>query len=85
MPQPRNLNMLPSGVRVTQADFDRLPAVLTSWQVCTLGGFNRAELMAEVRAGKIKTWTPSRIRKGCKTARPRFTKVSVAKRLGFKM
>lgn len=70
---------------MTQAEFDQFPATLTSFQVCTIFGFNRDELAAEVKSGKIKAWWPCRVRKGCQTVRPKYTKASVARRAGFKM
>jgi hypothetical protein len=70
---------------MTQAQFDLLPAVLSSGTVCSLCGFSRHELAAEVKAGKIKLWRPCYVRMGCQSARPKYTKASVARRLGFKL
>ena len=75
---------------MNQEQFNQLPAILTSWQVCTLGGWSRNELAAEVRAGKIKTFVPrfrrtnSRTGRKFKSTRPKYTKASVAVCFGYK-
>jgi len=79
------LNLRPEGTRITQELFDRLPALLTAYQVKMVTGLDTAELRAEVDAGRIVTWQRSKPRKGCTASYRKYTKVSVAKVAGFKV
>ncbi len=68
---------------MTQEEFDQLPALLTSSQVCAITGLDRHELAAEVKLGNIRVFQRHYLRRGCKTARNRYTKASVAALAGF--
>ncbi len=68
---------------MTQEEFDKLPVLLTSAQVCAITGLDRHELATEVKLGNIRVFKRHYLRPGCKSARPRYTKASVAALAGF--
>ena len=68
---------------VTQERFDRLPALLTAYQVKLVTGLNDHELKAFVEEGTIAARRRP-VRSGCKRAYAKYTKVSVGKLAGFK-
>jgi hypothetical protein len=77
---------------VTQATFDRLPLLLRASEVKWATGWTDAELAAEVQdgrikavpnAGKHKRKTKQGRRVTCKTNYKKYTKLSVARVLGF--
>lgn len=68
---------------VTQESFDRMPALLTAYQVKLVTGWNDHELRAEVRAKRIRVWVRP-VRNGCKRSYSKYMKVSVAKIVGFR-
>jgi len=77
---------------VTQAVFDRLPLLLRAAEVKWATGWSDAELAAEVRDGRVKA-VPNAAKnkrkdkhgkkRACKTNYHKYTKLSVAKVLGF--
>lgn len=69
---------------VTQAMFDRLPALLTAYQVKLVCGINDNELAALAKEGTIEARQRA-VRTGRKRAYSKYTKVSVAKWTGFKV
>jgi hypothetical protein len=69
---------------VTQAMFDRLPALLTAHQVKLVTGANDNDLADLVKEGKIEA-RKRPVRAGCKKAYSKYTKVSVARWTGFKV
>ena len=70
---------------VTQEMFDRLPALLTTYQTKLVTGFNDEELREARTTGQIKTWQPSRPRKGCRRRYLKDLKTSVGKIVGLKV
>lgn len=78
---------------VTQQTFDRLPLLLRAAEVLWATGWNKNELVAEVRAGRIQAVPNAgrhqrKNKQGkkvtCKTNYHKYTKLSVAKVIGFK-
>ena len=69
---------------VTQERFDRLPALLTAYQVKLVSGLNDGELAALVRDGTIEARRRP-VRPGCARAYAKYTKVSVGRWIGFKV
>jgi hypothetical protein len=77
---------------VTQATFDRLPLLLRASEVKWATGWTDAELAAEVQSGRVQAVANARRntrrnRQGkvvkCKTNYCKYTKLSVARVLGF--
>lgn len=77
---------------VTQATFDRLPLLLRASEVKWATGWTDAELAAEVQGGRVKAVANARQRKWknkqgkrvkCKSNYHKYTKLSVARVLGF--
>ena len=68
---------------VTQAMFDRLPALLSAYQAKLVTGVNDNELAELVRTGTIEA-RKRPVRAGCQKAYSKYTKASVAKWCGFK-
>lgn len=69
---------------VTQAMFDRLPALLTAWQVKLVTGISDNELADLSAAGVIEARRRP-VRAGCQRAYAKYTKMSVGKYSGLKM
>lgn len=69
---------------VTQEMFDRLPALLTAYQVKVVTGVNDNELAALAHAGTIEA-RKRPVRAGHKRAYSKYTKVSVARWVGFRI
>lgn len=69
---------------VTQERFDRMPALLSAWEVKTLSGINDHELAELVREGHIVA-RRGVVRMGRKRAYSKYTKVSVGRWCGFKV
>lgn len=67
---------------VTQEVFDRLPALLTAFQVKTVTGFDDRELADAVRDGQVVAYKRA-VRRGCKKSYSKYTKVSVGRIVGF--
>lgn len=95
-PNPHTPNPVPklrqANEPITQATFDRLPLLLRASEVKWATGWTDAELAAEVRSGRVKavanaTRHTRRLAHGktvkCKTNYHKYTKLSVAKVLGF--
>ena len=69
---------------VTQEVFDRLPALLTAYQVKVVAGLNGHELAALAHAGTIEA-RRGPTRPGRRRAYNKYTKVSVGKWCGYKI
>ena len=69
---------------ITQETFDRLPALLTAWQVMEVTGWSYHELAAEVKAGTIEAWKRP-VRQGHTRSYHKYTKVSVGRAVGFRV
>jgi len=78
MPDSLKLNSEP----VTQEIFNRLPALLTAYQVKLVTGCNDNDLAEMVQDDTIVAKRRP-VRKGCKRAYSKYTKASVAKWVGF--
>ena len=70
---------------VTQEMFDRLPALLTTYQTKLVTGFNDEELREARQSGQIKTWKLNKPRAGCRRRYLKDLKTSVAKIVGLKV
>ena len=68
---------------VTQDMFDRLPALLTAYQVKLVTGVNDNELAELVKARTIEA-RKRPVRNGCRRSYSKYTKASVARWIGFK-
>lgn len=82
MPDP--LKLRPENFKVTQDVFDRLPALLTAYQVKLVTGLNDHELADAVKDEQLKTYKRPK-RKGCKRSYNKYYKTSVGKLVGFKV
>jgi len=67
---------------VTQAMFDRLPALLTAYQVKLVTGYNDGEL-ADAVADKRIAAVKRKPRAGRKKSYSKYTKISVGKLVGY--
>lgn len=68
----------PRVVVCTQAEFDRLPALVGRREFMEWTGYNRSELAQEVRAGRIKVYRPDGV------PRARYFKSEIARLGGFR-
>lgn len=71
--------------RVTQEVFDRLPALLSAFQVKLVTGWTDEDLAAEVAAGRVETWQRPSPRQGCRGSYRKYVKASVGRLIGFKL
>lgn len=69
---------------ITQAKFNLLPALLTAFQVKLVTGFDSHELAAAVADGDVVVYR-RKPRPGRKKSYSKYTKVSVARIVGFKV
>lgn len=67
---------------VTQAMFDRMPALMTAFQTKLVTGFDDRELADAVAAKRIKIWRRP-VASGRKKSYNKYTKMSVAQVTGF--
>ncbi|MBK8001716.1 MAG: hypothetical protein IPK15_24185 [Verrucomicrobia bacterium] len=71
---------------MTQEQFDKLPGLLTRAQFMVVTGLTELKLRAEVEAGLVTRWKPSKpTRASYKKAYHRYYKHEAAKIGGFKM
>ena len=63
----------------TQAEFDKLPALVSLQEFLDWTGYNRSDLSVEIRAGRIKTFLPPGRRK------KKYYKSEIARLGGWKM
>ncbi len=68
---------------VTQERFDRLPALLTAYQVKLVTGLSDHDLKAFVGDGVIEARRRP-VRSGCQRAYAKYTKASVGRLAGYK-
>lgn len=71
------------GEKVTQEVFDRLPALLTSFQVRLVTGWDKRDIAAERKAGRLEVYQ-KRDGAGKAQGYRKYLKVSVAKLIGMK-
>lgn len=69
---------------VTQAMFDRMPALLTAFQVKLVTGFDDRELAEAVTSKRIGIYKRA-VADGRKRSYNKYTKVSVAKVINYKI
>ena len=77
-------NLAPAGVKVNQEFFDRLPALLTPYQMRLVTGLGTKELRALEEAQDVRVWR-ARPRTGCKQTYRKYYKTDAARLTGFRM
>jgi hypothetical protein len=78
-------SLAPPGVRIDQAYFDRLPALLTPWQMRLVTGLNYRELRVLEDGKGIGVWRLNGVRKGRKRRYRKYYKRDAAKLTGFRV
>ncbi len=76
--------LAPAGAKVNQEFFDRLPALLTPYQMRLVTGLEHRELVTLEQSQAVRVWRPP-ARKGHKATYRKYYKVDAARLTGFRI